>query len=103
MSTAPKAPALIELRQLSYDLHMLALSVVKTVGDGAGYADPDAARLSYKDALRLITRHAMRVALETYDFDSMVLLCRELSSKAARAAADKKTAADQKAATGKGR
>jgi len=64
MATAPKAPALFEIRALSDDLHLLALHVVKTVGDGTGYADPDAARLGYKDALRMVTWHAMRVALE---------------------------------------
>ena len=96
MTTAPKAPALFEIRALSDDLHLLALHVVKTVGDGTGYADPDAARLGYKDALRMITRHATRVALETYDFDLMVLSCKELSAKrtaeAAATAARLKTA-----------
>ena len=82
MSTAPKAPALIELRQLSYDLHMLALSVVKTVGDGAGYADPDAARRGYRDGLTLTTRHSIRLTLERFDFVSLLAVCTHRDAKA---------------------
>jgi len=70
-----------ELGQLGHDLHRLARQVAATVAAGAGDADPDAARLAYKDALRMIARHATRVALQAYDFDLMVARCKELSAK----------------------
>jgi len=85
----------LDLNQLSAQLHLLALRVVKTVSDDAGYADPSAARQVYKDALALITRHSITLALEQFDFDSLVLLCQELSAKRT-VAADTETAADKK-------